>query len=121
MTGSAFDGTTAEYLSARRLADGMKSAWEATVKTPVHAGDIGGVAKLKETDGGPILVAGSCTLVHTLLEHGLVDEYRLMVFPVLLGSGKRLFPASPEKRTLQLVDSREFPSGVVVRHYRPAA
>jgi dihydrofolate reductase len=78
------------------------------------------VAKLKESDGGPILVAGSGTLVHTLIEHGLVDEYRLMIFPVLLGSGKRLFPDSPEKRTLQLVDTKQFPSGVVVHHYRPA-
>ena len=78
------------------------------------------VAKLKQTDGGTILVAGSGTLVHTLIERGLVDEYRLMIFPVLVGSGKRLFPDSPEKRTLQLVDSREFPSGVVVHHYRPA-
>jgi dihydrofolate reductase len=55
-----------------------------------------------------------------LIEHDLVDEYRLMVFPVVLGSGKRLFPDSPEKRTLQLVDSREFASGVIVHHYRPA-
>jgi dihydrofolate reductase len=78
------------------------------------------VAKLKQTDGGPIVVAGSGTLAHTLIEHDLVDEYRLMVFPVVLGSGKRLFPDSPEKRTLQLVDSREFASAGVVHHYRPA-
>jgi dihydrofolate reductase len=78
------------------------------------------VAELKEGDGGPILVAGSGTLVHTLIEHDLVDEYRLMIFPVLLGSGKRLFPDSPEKRTLRLVDTKQFPSGVVVHHYRPA-
>jgi dihydrofolate reductase len=78
------------------------------------------VAKLKEGDGGPILVAGSGTLGRTLIEHDLVDEYRLMVFPVILGSGKRLFPDSPDKRTLQLVDTKQFPSGVVVHHYRPA-
>jgi dihydrofolate reductase len=78
------------------------------------------VAKLKETNGGPILVAGSGTLVHTLIEHGFVDEFRLMVFPVLLGSGKRLFPDSPDKRMLQLVETKQFPSGVVVHHYRPA-
>jgi dihydrofolate reductase len=79
------------------------------------------VAKLKRTDGGPILVAGSCTLVRTLMEHDLVDELRLMVFPVVLGSGKRLFPDSPDKKVLQLVDTTQFPSGVVVHHYHPAA
>ena len=79
------------------------------------------VAQLKATDGGPIIVHGSCTLVQTLLEHGLADELRLMVFPLLLGSGKRLFPESPEKRPFRLAHSRAFPSGVVVQHYRPAA
>ena len=76
------------------------------------------VAKLKLDDGGPILVAGSATLAHTLIEHELVDEFRLMVFPVVLGSGKRLFPDSPDKRTLRLVETTQFPSGVVVQHYR---
>ena len=83
-------------------------------------GDIpAAVAKLKQTDAGPILVAGSGTLAHMLIEHDLVDEYRLMVFPVVLGSGKRLFPDSPDKRTLQLVETKQFSSGVVVHHYRP--
>jgi dihydrofolate reductase len=77
------------------------------------------VADLKQNDGGPILVAGSCTLAHTLIEHELVDEFRLMVFPVVLGSGKRLFPHSPDKRTLQLGETIQFPTGVVAHHYRP--
>ena len=77
------------------------------------------VAQLKQGDGGPILVPGSGTLVHTLIAHDLVDEFRLMVFPVLLGSGRRLFPDSPDKRTLQLTETTQFPSGVVVHHYRP--
>ena len=79
------------------------------------------VAELKAGEGGAILVAGSRTLVHTLIEHGLVDEYRLMVFPVVLGSGARLFPDSPDKRTLKLVETKTFATGVVVHHYRPAA
>ena len=76
------------------------------------------VAALKQNHGGPILVAGSGTLAHTLIEHHLVDEFRLMVFPVVLGSGKRLFPPSPDKRTLQLVETIQFPTGVVAQHYR---
>jgi dihydrofolate reductase len=78
------------------------------------------VSKLKQGDGGPILVAGSRTLVHSLMEHDLVDEYRLMVFPIVLGSGKRLFPESPDKRPLELVDTRTFGTGVQVHTYRPA-
>lgn len=78
------------------------------------------VAKLKREDGGPILVTGSCTLVHTLVEHDLVDEYRVMVFPLVLGSGKRLFPETPEKTVLSLVDTRSFDSGVQVHTYEPA-
>jgi dihydrofolate reductase len=79
------------------------------------------IAKLKQQDGGPLLVAGSGTLVRTLMENDLVDEYRLMVFPVLLGSGKRLFPESPDKTTLELVDTKTFRNGVQVHTYRPAA
>jgi dihydrofolate reductase len=78
------------------------------------------VTKLKQQDGGPILVAGSRTLVHALMKHELVDEYRLMVFPVVLGSGKRLFPESPDKTTLELVDTTTFDTGVQVNTYRPA-
>ena len=81
-------------------------------------GDVAGeVAKLKEQHGGPILVAGSRTLVHTLMRDGLVDEYRLMVFPVVLGSGRRLFPETPDKTVLKLADTRAFGSGVVVHTY----
>ncbi len=80
----------------------------------------GEVAKLKQENGGPILVAGSRTLVHTLMEHDLVDEYRLMVFPVVLGSGDRLFPESPDKTTLELTDTKTFETGVQVNTYRPA-
>jgi len=88
----------------------------------VIAGDVGGtVSRLKQGQGGPILVAGSRMLVHTLMQQHLVDEYRLMVFPVILGSGKRLFPESPEKNVLRLAGSRTFPSGVMVQSYEPAA
>jgi dihydrofolate reductase len=91
--------------------------WENSI--PIKGDVASEVGKLKEEDGGPILVAGSRTLVHTLMEHDLVDEYRLMVFPVVLGSGKRLFPESPDKTTLELVDTKTFETGVQVNTYRP--
>jgi dihydrofolate reductase len=79
------------------------------------------VSKLKRNLGGDILVAGSRQLVHTLVEHDLVDEYRLMVFPVVLGSGKRLFDESGPKSELRLVDSRTVGEGVLILTYLPAA
>jgi len=78
------------------------------------------VAKLKQQEGGPILVAGSRTLVHALMGHGLVDEYRLMIFPVVLGSGRHLFPETPDKTMLKLADTQTFSSGVVVHTYHPS-
>jgi dihydrofolate reductase len=79
------------------------------------------VSKLKAQPGGNILVAGSAQLVRTLLEHGLVDELRLMVFPVVLGKGKRLFDDGLGKSAFQLVESRPVgPDGVLVLVYRPA-
>jgi dihydrofolate reductase len=82
---------------------------------------VGQIRRLKERHGGPALVAGSRTLVHTLMEHDLVDEWRLMVFPVILGSGRRLFPETPSKTVLRLVDTKPFSSGVVVQTYHPTA
>ena len=64
------------------------------------------VAKIKQQRGGEILLNGSGRLVSTLMEHDLVDEYRLMVFPVILGAGKRLFGADIEARPLALVDTK---------------
>jgi dihydrofolate reductase len=79
------------------------------------------VSKLKQADGGLILVAGSVQLVKTLIEHDLVDEYRLMVFPVVLGKGKRLFSDAGDTRALRLTESRPVgPDGVLVLTYEPA-
>lgn len=81
---------------------------------------VGEVAKLKQEVGGDILVNGSRQLVRTLLENDLVDEIRLMVFPLVLGTGKRLFDETAEAKTLQLVESRPVgPDGVVILIYRP--
>ena len=88
--------------------------------TTVIDGDVPeAVAKLKEGDGGPIVIAGSRTLVHSLIPTGLIDEYRLMIFPVALGSGARVWPDSPDKLVLELADTKRYDSGVVVNVYRP--
>jgi dihydrofolate reductase len=78
------------------------------------------IARLKESDGGDILVAGSGTLVRTLVAHRLVDEYRLMVFPIILGEGKRLFGESDDATALELVDAKTLGSGTVILTYHPA-
>ena len=81
----------------------------------------GEVAKLKAQEGGDILVNGSGQLVKALMEHNLVDEYRLMVFPVVLGSGKRLFADGVGKTQLRLAEVTPVgPDGVVILIYRPA-
>jgi dihydrofolate reductase len=78
------------------------------------------VSALKEQDGGDILVAGSASLVRELLVHDLVDEYRLMVFPIVLGSGKRLFAGEGDAATLKLVDVKPLKSGtVILTYHRP--
>jgi dihydrofolate reductase len=90
--------------------------------TTVLKGDVADeVAKLKEQQDGDIVVHGSVQLVQALLENDLVDELRLMVFPVVLGSGKRLFGETSDKKPLQLVDSKVVGDGVAILVYRPAA
>ena len=79
------------------------------------------VQALKNQPGGTLLVEGSAQLVHALVQHGLVDEYRLMVFPVILGQGKRAFPDSmPVPAKLTITDSRTVGSGVLLLNLTPA-
>ena len=93
-------------------------AWN---NTSVLDGDVvAGVTELKQHDGGPFLVAGSQTLVHTLLDNGLVDELRLMVFPVILGEGTRLFEGLG-RSDLTLTASQHSGSGVAILTYAPAS
>ncbi|MEV5603239.1 dihydrofolate reductase family protein [Streptomyces sp. NPDC052299] len=71
------------------------------------------VAALKETDGGPVIVHGSATLNHALSDAGLIDRYHLLVFPLLLGAGKRLFSeADKDTQHLKLVEHEAFPNGI---------
>jgi dihydrofolate reductase len=82
---------------------------------------IGAVQRLREQNGRDIQVMGSPTLARTLIEHGLVDEYRLMIEPIVLGGGKRLFPDDGNARPLELVSTTTSSTGVHICTYRPAA
>ncbi len=81
----------------------------------------GEVGALKQRYDGDILIAGSAQLVQSLIELDLIDEMRLMVFPVVLGKGTRLFGETSERKRLALVDSRALENGVFLLTYRPAA
>ncbi|HSK15245.1 MAG TPA: dihydrofolate reductase family protein [Gaiellaceae bacterium] len=141
------DETTASeaLLLGRRTYEGFAAAWpsregefadkfntmpkyvvSSTLETPewqnttVLAGDVGEeVARLKERHEGDVVVHGSAQLVQDLLDRGLVDELRLMVFPVVLGSGKRLFGETSDKKPLRLVESRVVGDGVSILVYLP--
>jgi dihydrofolate reductase len=78
------------------------------------------VARLKQGHDGDIVVHGSAQLVQALVEQDLVDELRLMVYPVVLGAGKRLFAETSDKKPLELVDSKIVGDGVAILTYRPA-
>jgi dihydrofolate reductase len=90
--------------------------------TTVLEGDLAeSVGKLRDELDGEIVVHGSAQLVQGLIENGLVDELRLMVFPVVLGSGKRLFGETSDKRRLRLTDSEVVGDGVLIQIYEPAS
>ena len=85
----------------------------------VLQGDVAeAVATLKADLSGDILVAGSRTLVNALKAHDLIDEYRMMVFPIVLGSGMRLFDDAADPTTLTLVETQRFDSGIAILVYR---
>jgi dihydrofolate reductase len=105
--------TMPKYVVSTTLTD---PSWN---NSHVIDGDVpAAVAKIKDEVDGDVLVNGSAQLVATLVEHGLVDELRLMVFPVVLGGGRRLFGETSEARSLELVESR--PAGeTTIMIYRP--
>ena len=89
--------------------------------TTVLSGDVAEeVSKLTQEVDGNILVAGSAQLVQALIDHDLVDELRLMVYPVVLGSGKRLFGTTSDKKALRLADSKVVGDGVQILVYESA-
>ena len=85
----------------------------------IHSDIVAEITRLKQSDGQAITVHGSATLVQTLMRHDLVDTYRLLVYPVVLGQGKRLFQEGTTA-TLRLVEARSFSSGVAALIYAPA-
>jgi dihydrofolate reductase len=103
-----------KYVASRTL---KTPEWNATV----IEGDVPeAVAKLKEQDGGDLLLSGSCQLLDLMAQHDLIDEYRLMVHPIVLGDGKlRIFGSTPPK-TLKLVKSESFADGIVLNTYHRA-
>ena len=104
-----------KYVASRTLEEPLP--WE---NSHVIADVPTGVAELREQPGGDLRVIGSSELVKSLVEHDLVDRYDLMVYPLLLGGGKRLFPDGKMKVPLRLVDSRTTPNGVLIMQYEPA-
>jgi dihydrofolate reductase len=105
-----------KYVVSTTLTDPQ---WQHT--TVISKDVVGQISKLKDETDGVILVAGSGTLVRTLLEENLVDELRLMVFPTILGRGRRLFPDGIDRQKLKLVESRTVGSdGVQVQIYERA-
>ncbi len=103
-----------KYVVSSTLRD---PAWN---NTRVLTGDVvRRVAKLKQEVPGDVIVAGSFQLAHTLLEHHLVDELRLMFYPIVVGNGNRLFAATSEKIPMRLIGNRAVASDLVLLTYEP--
>jgi dihydrofolate reductase len=110
--------TIHKYVVSGTLADAEANWGDTTI---IRADVPAEVAKLRARPGGDLLVEGSCQLVRDLASHGLVDEYRLMVFPIILGGTKRMFPdALSAPATLTPTSSTVLDSGILLLTYRPA-
>ena len=108
-----------KYVASRTLTDG-DLGWANSMLLP--ADDvIGAVRRLREEDGGDLQIMGSAKLAGTLIANDLVDEYRLMIEPVVLGGGKRLFPDDGRSRPLELVSTSMSSTGVHICTYRPSS
>jgi dihydrofolate reductase len=106
--------SVSKYVFSRTLKDPQ---WEGT---SILTGDVADeVAKLKSMPGEDIVVTGSITLVQELVTLDLPDEYRLFVYPVVVGGGRRLFEADDRLRPLELLEATSFKSGVVLLRYAP--
>jgi len=107
-----------KYVVSATLSD-PEATWGPT--TVIRDDVVPAVAKLKAEAGGDLLVEGSCQLARTLIRGGLVDEYRFMLFPIMLGAGKRLFPDEmAEAARLTLTEVKPDRDGVMLLRYQPA-
>lgn len=106
-----------KYVASRTLSEGDLD-WNNSTLLPAD-GVLDAVRDLRARDGGDVQVMGSASLASTLIANDLVDEYRLMIEPVLLGGGKRLFPEDGEARPLVLVSSQTSSTGVQICTYHP--
>ena len=107
-----------KYVVSRTLTEDDLT-WNTTLLPGDHAVDE--IAALRREDGGDLMVWGSASLVRTLLAEGLVDELNLMIEPIMLGGGKRIFPDDGIARPLQLVECVTTGTGVQICTYRPAS
>jgi dihydrofolate reductase len=107
--------TRPKYVATNTLTE---ASWD---DTTVLSGDLAAaIGELKAKPGGELQVHGSASLVRWLLENQLVDELILLVCPVIVGQGARLFPDAGPDTALELVDSRDYPKGITLQIYRPA-
>jgi dihydrofolate reductase len=107
--------TRPKYVASTSLTD---PRWAGTTVLPSDLE--GAIGELKDEPGGELQVHGSGALIRWLLEHDLVDEINLLIIPVIVGQGRRLFPESGPDIALDLVGSRAFPKGIALQVYRPA-
>jgi dihydrofolate reductase len=108
--------TKPKYVATRTLTEPLE--WQ---NSTVLSGDAAeAVASLKREAGGDLHVIGSAAFAHTLIDHDLVDEYRLMIDPLVLGRGKRLFPEGGSLRALRLVESQVTSTGAILATYANA-
>ncbi|MEA3019219.1 MAG: hypothetical protein QOI47_743 [Actinomycetota bacterium] len=108
-----------KYVASRTLSD-ADLGWNNSRLLPADDA-IGAVGELRASGSGDIQIWGSASLASQLVGHGLVDEYQLMIEPIILGGGKRLFPADGEARSLELVSTTTSKTGVLICTYRPVA
>ena len=107
-----------KYVASRTLTD-ADLTWTNTTLLPADDA-IGAIRKLRDEPGQDMHIMGSASLATQLIENDLVDEYRLMIEPIVLGGGKKLFPSDGKARKLQLVDTKLASTGVQICTYRPA-
>jgi dihydrofolate reductase len=108
-----------KYVASRTLSE-EDMTWSNSKLLPADDA-IGAIRELRETDGDLLQVWGSSSLARQLAEHDLVDQYMVMIEPVLLGGGKRVFPEDGRLRKLELESVTQASTGVLVCSYRPAS